>query len=60
MHLIRLLAPRLLNENHTKDIDFSPDGIITRWQAGYDRVCHAIDDQPWQRKPDMAAGAVIP
>ena len=24
MHVVRLLAPRLDNENHTKDIDFSP------------------------------------
>ena len=27
MHVVRLLAPRLDNENHTKDIDFSPSGI---------------------------------
>jgi hypothetical protein len=27
MHVVRLLAPRLDNENHTKDIDFSPTGI---------------------------------
>ena len=26
MHVVRLLAPRLDNENHTKDIDFSPNG----------------------------------
>ena len=24
MHVVRLLAPRLDNESHTKDIDFSP------------------------------------
>ena len=24
MHVVRLLAPRVDNENHTKDIDFSP------------------------------------
>jgi hypothetical protein len=27
MHVVRLLAPRLDNESHTKDIDFSPGGI---------------------------------
>lgn len=59
MHLVRLLAPRLLNEDHTKDIDFSPDGIIARWQAGYDCVRRAINDQPWERKTDMLAGVVI-
>ena len=24
MHVVRLLAPQLENENHTKDVDFSP------------------------------------
>ena len=27
MHVVRLLAPRIDNENHTKDIDFSALGI---------------------------------
>ena len=59
MHLVRLLAPRLLNEDHTKDIDFSPDGIIARWQAGYDCIRHAINDQPWERKIETLAGVVV-
>ena len=35
MHVVRLLAPRLANEDHTKDVDFSPSGIRQRWEAGY-------------------------
>ena len=35
MHVVRLLAPRLDNENHTKDVDFSPGSIRKRWEAGY-------------------------
>ena len=35
MHVVRLLAPQLDRETHTKDIDFSPDGIKQRWDAGY-------------------------
>jgi Patatin phospholipase len=35
MHVVRLLAPQLDMENHTKDIDFSPSGIMQRWDAGY-------------------------
>ena len=31
MHVVRLLAPQLDRENHTKDIDFSPSGIGQRW-----------------------------
>ena len=35
MHVVRLLAPQLDREDHTKDIDFSPSGIMQRWEAGY-------------------------
>jgi NTE family protein len=34
MHVVRLLAPQLDRETHTKDIDFSPRGIMQRWDAG--------------------------
>ncbi len=34
MHVVRLLAPTLDGEDHTKDIDFSPAGIHARWAAG--------------------------
>ena len=42
MHVVRLLAPRLDNENHTKDIDFSPNGIRLRWEAGYADTMRAL------------------
>ena len=35
MHVVRLLSPKLENETHTKDIDFSPAGINNRWEAGH-------------------------
>ena len=35
MHVVRLMAPRLDAECHTKDIDFSPSGIRMRQDAGY-------------------------
>ena len=35
MHVVRLLAPQLDRETHTKDIDFGADGIKQRWEAGY-------------------------
>jgi NTE family protein len=47
MHVVRLLAPRLDNENHTKDIDFSPAGICSRWQRGYADTMQALAQQPW-------------
>ena len=30
MHVVRLLAPRLDHEDHTKDLDFTPTGIRKR------------------------------
>ena len=35
MHVVRLLAPALAGEDHTKDLDFSRSGIQHRWRAGY-------------------------
>jgi NTE family protein len=47
MHVVRLLAPRLDNESHLKDIDFSPSGIRERWHAGYANTCRALARAPW-------------
>lgn len=35
MHILSLQVPALKNEDQTKDINFTPDGISARWQAGY-------------------------
>jgi NTE family protein len=45
MHVVRLLASRLDNENHTKDIDFSPAGIRERWETGYADTMRALDHE---------------
>ncbi len=42
MHVVRLLSPKLDNETHTKDIDFSPAGIRERWEAGYADTMRAL------------------
>jgi NTE family protein len=59
MHLVRLLAPRLDNEDHTKDIDFSGPGIHARWRAGYDYVRQVIAAEPWKCDVDPLTGVVI-
>ena len=52
MHVVRLLAPRLENEDHTKDIDFSASGIRMRWEAGYADMRETLQDPRWkERKP---------
>ncbi len=50
MHVVRLLAPRLDNESHIKDIDFSPSGIRSRWQAGYADTCRGAGARALDRR----------
>jgi NTE family protein len=59
MHVVRLLAPGLNNEDQSKDIDFSPSGIGQRWQAGYANTCAAIERAPWQGEFDALDGVIL-
>jgi NTE family protein len=59
MHVVRLLAPRLPNEDHTKDVDFSPSGIAKRWQAGYEATRRAIEQKPWTGEFDPLEGVIL-
>lgn len=59
MHVVRLLAPQLDRENHTKDIDFSPSGIRQRWEAGYAHTTAVLDRSPWIGEFDPLSGVVL-
>jgi NTE family protein len=59
MHVVRLLAPRLENENHTKDIDFTPSGIRMRREAGYEATMRALRQAPWQGEFDAIEGVIL-
>lgn len=59
MHLVRLLAPRVDCEDHTKDIDFTRAGIRTRWQAGYAHARRALAEKSWEAEVDPLQGIVI-
>jgi NTE family protein len=59
MHVVRLLAPRLDRENHTKDVDFSPSGIAQRWDAGYAHTKAVIQRSPWTGEFDPLSGVVL-
>jgi NTE family protein len=59
MHVVRLLAPRLKNEDHTKDIDFSPSGIAARWQAGLQDMRETLAAKPWEDPHDPDEGFVL-
>ena len=59
MHVVRLLAPRLDNENHTKDIDFSATGIRLRWEAGHADTMRALRRSPWNESCDPLEGIIL-
>jgi NTE family protein len=59
MHVVRLLAPQLDNENHTKDVDFSPTSIRMRWEAGYAKTMRALDQAPWEGEFDSHEGVIL-
>ena len=59
MHVVRLLAPQLDRETHTKDIDFSPKGIMRRWDAGYAHTKAVLESAPWKGEFDPLAGVVL-
>jgi NTE family protein len=59
MHVIRLLAPVLDYEDHSKDIDFSPGGIGARWAAGYADTMRTLEAAPWREEVDPLEGFVL-
>jgi len=59
MHVVRLLAPQLDRETHTKDIDFSPGGIMQRWDAGYAHTKAVLERKPWVGEFDPLSGVVL-
>jgi len=59
MHVVRLLAPNLDHNDHTKDIDFTKESIEARWNAGLAAVREALESRPWAAKVDPLAGVVV-
>jgi NTE family protein len=59
MHVVRLLAPQLDRETHTKDIDFSPAGIMRRWNAGYAHTKAVLERAPWAGEFDPLSAVIL-
>ena len=59
MHVVRLLAPSLDYEDHSKDIDFSPEGIRQRREAGYRNTMETIEQAPWRGNFDPLEGFIL-
>jgi NTE family protein len=58
MHVAHMLAPRVDNEDHTKDIDFTSGGIRTRREAGYADTMRMIARAPWREPADPIEGVI--
>lgn len=59
MHVVRLDAPTLDGEDHTKDIDFTREGIGMRWRAGLHDTRRMLERSPWDTPVDPIEGVVI-
>ncbi len=58
MHVAHLLAPRVKSEDHTKDIDFTAQGIRVRRDAGYADTIRMIQRAPWRAPVDPIEGVI--
>jgi len=58
MHVLRLVAPRVADEDQNKDIDFSSSGIHARWDAGYADTMAMIKRAPWTEQSDGIEGVI--
>jgi NTE family protein len=59
MHVVRLVAPPLAGEDHSKDIDFSASGIRFRWDAGYTDTMKVLSQVPWAGEFDPLEGFIL-
>jgi NTE family protein len=59
MHVVRLLAPRLHGESHTKDVDFSPRALRMRREAGYETAMRALRQAQWAGVYDPLEAVVV-
>jgi NTE family protein len=59
MHVVRLLAPPMAGEDHTKDIDFTAGGLRARWSAGYADTLKAVERAPWTDPADPIEGVIL-
>jgi NTE family protein len=58
MHVAHLVAPRVEGEDHTKDIDFTPNGVGARRRAGYEDTKRMIARAPWRGATDPIEGVI--
>ena len=45
--------------DHTKDIDFTPAGVRTRWPAGYADTRRTLEEACWLDAVDAIDGVIV-
>ena len=58
MHVAHLISPRLQLDDQTKDIDFTPQGVQQRREAGHADTLRMLDRAPWQAPADPMEGVI--
>ena len=59
MHIVQLNAAPLEHEDYLRDLDFTPDGIERRWQAGYADTTRTLRRKPWETPIDPMVGVAV-
>ena len=59
MHIVRINATPLKNEDYLREIDFSAEGIQKRWRSGYDDTMRTLDRRPWEVPIDPMVGVAV-
>ncbi len=59
IHVLTLQAPALPDEDHTKDLDFTPDHIQARWEAGREFAKRKISQAPWNDAAEPVLGIAV-
>ncbi|WP_273994243.1 patatin-like phospholipase family protein [Burkholderia thailandensis] len=59
MHVVQLKMPRFDGDDYAKDIDFSADGVQTRWDAGYRAARSVLEAAPWRHSVDPIEGIAV-
>jgi len=59
MHVVRLCAPALEDEDFTKDLDFSAESIRFRREAGRADTRRMLERAPWRAPVDPMEGVIV-
>jgi NTE family protein len=59
MHIVRIKAKPLENEDYLREIDFTAAGIRRRWQCGYEDTKRTLDRRPWDAPVDAKVGVAV-